>query len=127
LLALGRGDYERAVEEYERALLPSLGPFVLSHELADAIEAYLRVGRRADAERWLVPYAAQARASGWAWAQARAAHLGLLLAGDGGLEEAYGVAVGFHAQAEQPFPRARTELLYGERLRLGCGGRRASI
>jgi DNA-binding CsgD family transcriptional regulator len=117
LLALGRADYERAVEEYERALLPSLGPFVLSHELADAIEAYVRVGRRTDAERWLVPYAAQAQASGWAWAQARAAHLGLLLADDDRLEEAFAVAIGFHERAEQPFPRARTELVYGERLR----------
>jgi DNA-binding CsgD family transcriptional regulator len=117
LLALGRREYEEAVEEYERALLSRLGPLVLSHELADAVEAYVRVGRRADAERWLVPYAAQAQASGWPWAQARAAHLGLLLADDGRLDEAFGVAVEFHARAEQPFPRARTELVFGERLR----------
>jgi DNA-binding CsgD family transcriptional regulator len=117
LLALGRGEHEQAVEEYERALLPSLGPFVLSHELADAVEAYARAGRRDDAERWLAPYAAQAQASGWAWARARAAHLELLLADDDRLEEAFAVAVGFHERAEQPFPRARTELVYGERLR----------
>src|SRR5262249_35691146 len=104
LLALGRGEHEQAVEEYERALLPSLGRFVLSHELADALEAYVRLGRRTDAERWLVPYAAQAQASGWAWAQAQAGHLGLLLADDDRLEEAFSVAVGFHERAEQPFP-----------------------
>jgi DNA-binding CsgD family transcriptional regulator len=90
---------------------------VLSHELADAIEAYVRAGRQADAERWLTPYAAQATASGWAWARARAAHLRMLLAEDERLAEAFTVAVGFHERAEQPFPRARTELAYGERLR----------
>jgi DNA-binding CsgD family transcriptional regulator len=117
LLALGRGEYDHAVEEYERALLPSLGPFLLSHELADALEAYVHVGRREDAERWLAPYTEQAQASGWAWAQARAAHLELLLCGDDRLEEAFVTAIGFHDRAEQPFPRARTELVHGERLR----------
>jgi DNA-binding CsgD family transcriptional regulator len=117
LLALGRGEHDLAVEEYERTLLPSLGPFLLSHELADAIEAYARVGRRAEAERWLVPYRAQARTSGWAWAQARAAQLELLLADDRRVDEMYAVATGFHERAEQPFLRARTDLLYGERLR----------
>jgi DNA-binding CsgD family transcriptional regulator len=58
-----------------------------------------------------------ARGSGWAWAQARAAHLGLLLAEEGGIGEALAVAVGFHERAEQPFPWARTRLVYGERLR----------
>jgi DNA-binding CsgD family transcriptional regulator len=117
LLALGRRDFERAVEEYERVLLPSLGPFVLAEGPADAIEAYVAVGRRADAQHWLVPFAAQARASGWAWAQARAAHLALLLADDDRLDEAFVAAIGCHERAEQPFPRARTELAYGERLR----------
>jgi DNA-binding CsgD family transcriptional regulator len=117
LLALGRREYEEAVEEYERALLPRLGPLVLSHELADAIEAYLRAGRETDAERSLALFAAQARASGWAWAQARAAHLDLLFADDHRIDEAFGIAAGFHEHAEQPFLRARTELAYGERLR----------
>jgi DNA-binding CsgD family transcriptional regulator len=117
LLALGRAEHDLAIEEYERTLLPTLGPFVLSHDLADAIEAYLRAGRRADAERWLAPYAAQATESGWAWARARAAHLALLLADGDWIDEAYAAAIALHDLAEQPFPRARTELAYGERLR----------
>jgi DNA-binding CsgD family transcriptional regulator len=117
LLALGRGEYDRAVEEYERALLPSLGAFVLSNELADALEAYVHVGRREDAEPWLAQYTEQARATGWAWARARAAHLRLLLASDDRLDQAFEAAMAFHNRAEQPFPRARTDLVYGERLR----------
>jgi DNA-binding CsgD family transcriptional regulator len=125
LLALGRGEHDLAIDEYERKLLPSLGPFVLSHELADAIEAYVRAGRCADAEHWLAPYTAQASESGWPWARARAAHLALLLAHVDGIDAAYSTAIGLHGLAGQPFPRARTELVYGERLRRARRGREA--
>jgi DNA-binding CsgD family transcriptional regulator len=116
LFALGQGEYEGAVAEFERVLLPRMGAFLLSHEVADAIEAYARSGRRADARRWLEPFATQARASGWPWAQARAAHLKALLTDDA-FDEPFAAALAIHEQAQQPFPRARSELAYAERLR----------
>ena len=124
LFALGQGEYERAVAEFERVLLPRMGAFLLSHEVADAIEAYARSGRRADACRWLEPFATQARASGWPWAQARAADLEALLTDDG-FDEPFAAALAIHEQAQQPFPRARSEPAYAERLRR-AGRRRAA-
>jgi DNA-binding CsgD family transcriptional regulator len=117
LLALGRMDYVEAAERYEAEVLPRIGPLLLYHDLADAIEAYLHAGRPAEAERWLEGFAAQARDSGWPWALARAAHLEALSAGDRLYEHHFDTALEWHDRARQPFLRARTELAYGDRLR----------
>src|SRR5439155_14395916 len=113
-----------AVERYEADVLPRIGTLLLYHDVADAIEAYARVGRAAEAERWREPYLAQTYESGWPWACARAAHLQALAAGDE-YEERFGAALELHEQARQPFLRARTELAFGERLRRDSERRRA--
>jgi len=117
LLALGRGEYAEAVERYEADVLPRIGPLLLYHDVADAIEAYLRAGRVAEADRWRAAFAAQAAESGWPWALARATHLHALAAGEPEYDELFRVALEWHERAQQPFLRARTELAYGERLR----------
>jgi DNA-binding CsgD family transcriptional regulator len=117
LLALGRMEYAEAVERYEAEVLPRVGPLLLYHDVADAIEAYLHAGRPDDAARWLEGFATQARESGWPWALARAAHLGALSAGEHDYEQRFDEALAWHDRARQPFLRARTELAYGERLR----------
>jgi DNA-binding CsgD family transcriptional regulator len=117
LLALGRRQYHEAVERYEAEVLPRVGPLLLYHDLADAIEAYLHAGRTADAARCLEGFTAQARESGWPWALARAAHLQALFADDGSYEKCFEDALEWHDRARQPFLRARTELAYGERMR----------
>jgi DNA-binding CsgD family transcriptional regulator len=119
LLALGRLEYAEAAERYEAEVLPRVGPLLLYHDVADAIEAYLHAGRTSDAARWLDGFAAQARESGWPWALARAAHLEGLSADEQSYEKSFDDALESHERAQQPFPRARTELAYGERLRRG--------
>ena len=117
LLALGRREYAEAVERYEAEVLPRVGPLLLYHDVADAIDAYLHSGRTEDAARWLDGFAAQARESGWPWAIARAAHLEALSDDARSYEKRFGDALEWHDRGRQPFPRARTELAYGERLR----------
>jgi DNA-binding CsgD family transcriptional regulator len=125
LLALGRGDYTEAVERYEADVLPLVGPLVLYHDVADAIEAYLRAGRAAEAERWLDAFTGQADQSGWPWALARAAHLQALTPGGPDYEERFQAALDWHERAQQPFLHARTKLAYGECLRREGQRRRA--
>ena len=117
LLALGRLEYADAVERYEAEVLPRVGPLLLYHDVADAIEAYLHTGRTSDAARWLEGFSTQARESAWPWALARAAHLEALSADEQSYEKAFDDALEWHERARQPFLRARTELAYGERLR----------
>jgi DNA-binding CsgD family transcriptional regulator len=124
LLALGRGDFAGAVDCYEAAVLPRIGPLLLYHDLADAIEAFIGAARAADANRWLKGFVAQARESGWPWALARAAHLQALTAGED-YEARFESALEWHDRARQPFLRARTALAYGQRLRRDGLRRRA--
>jgi DNA-binding CsgD family transcriptional regulator len=117
-LELGLGDPAAAVEHYERQqqLLqdraitdPDLSP---APELA---EAYLRMGRKDDAQRVGAEFLALASAKRQPWSLGRALRAVALGAED--------VAVAFEAALEQQaltpdvFEVARTRLAYGERLR----------
>ena len=117
LLELGRMNYGEAAERYEAEVLPRVGELVLYHDVADAIEAYLRAGREADAAKWLESFVAQARESGWPWALARATHLQAICADEHAYEGCFEEALDWHGRARQPFLQARTELAFGERLR----------
>jgi DNA-binding CsgD family transcriptional regulator len=124
LLALGRGDFATAIDCYETHVLPQVGRLHLYHDVADAIEAFVRAGRAADASPWLETFVEQARESGWPWALARAAHLEALIAEES-YEEPFELALEWQERARQPFLRARTALAYGERLRRDGLRRRA--
>jgi DNA-binding CsgD family transcriptional regulator len=92
---------------------PSVLPYA-----PDLVEAYARAGDRQAATRELEKLAELAGALDRRWALAAVARLHGLLGGDDDLDEHFGAALDLHEQgAGSAFERARTELLYGERLR----------
>jgi DNA-binding CsgD family transcriptional regulator len=92
---------------------PSVLPYA-----PDLIEAYARAGEREAATRELAKLSELANALDRRWALAAVARLHGLLGGDDDLDEYFGAALELHDEgAGSAFERARTELLYGERLR----------
>jgi DNA-binding CsgD family transcriptional regulator len=119
-LELGLGRPAEAIEHYAEqvAAMRSLG--IADVDLSPApelVEAFLRLGRRPEAEAAAEPYVEAARAKGQPWARARAARCRALLAGDGELEACFEEALELHARTLDVFETARTELAYGARLR----------
>jgi DNA-binding CsgD family transcriptional regulator len=122
LLELGLARPLAAIEKLEPVadLAESHGvrePSVLPYA-PDLIEAYARAGKRGAATRELAKLAELAGALDRRWALAAVARLRGLLGPDDDLDEHFGAALELHEQgAGSAFDRARTELLYGERLR----------
>jgi DNA-binding CsgD family transcriptional regulator len=84
----------------------------------DLVEAYVRAGRREEAEAVLARLEADAGdAGGPRWPQAVAARSRALLAPDADVRSAFGAALALHDGLPMPFERARTLLALGERLR----------
>jgi DNA-binding CsgD family transcriptional regulator len=83
----------------------------------DLIEAHFRLGETHAAEWQLADLLEHAEESQSPWALAVGARCRALLAKDGDVDEAFAAA--FELQANEPsaWERARTELVYGERLR----------
>jgi len=90
--------------------------------MPDLVEAYVRAGRIDEAERQLVKLEEQAEGSAGTWPTAVAAR-GRGLIADTAFEAPLTRALALHAVTPTPFEEARTELVYGERLRRA--GRRA--
>jgi DNA-binding CsgD family transcriptional regulator len=123
VMALGAGSVGDAVPHLERALATKR-----AHGYCDAtsqprvtpelVEAYVRTGQIEAARQVFESFDAEARRSGRPSALALAARCrGLLELND--FEPALTEAVAHHAEAADPFARARTELCYGELLRRG--------
>lgn len=83
----------------------------------DLIEAYLRVGRRHDAELLLSGFEQRAASTGRVWARAAAARCRGLAAPAEEIDQHFAVALELHEGVDMPFERARTQLSYGARLR----------
>jgi DNA-binding CsgD family transcriptional regulator len=119
-LALSLGDHEEAVGVWKRTTV-DIREWVLEpgwEHLDDVmIEASVRAGRYAQAERELEDLQGKADRTGRTWAQAVAARCRGLLAPAGEIDEYFQESLRWHRQAPLPFARARTELCYGERLR----------
>ena len=126
LFHLGSGNIEMAITELAQTdrlweLSGVREPNALQW-MPDLVEAYARAGRTEQAQRQLVKLEQQAEGSAGRWATAVAARgRGLLL--ETGFEAALTDALALHATAPTPFEEARTELVFGERLRRA--GRRA--
>jgi DNA-binding CsgD family transcriptional regulator len=105
--------------ERARDLCTELGLLELAHwEWAPELcEAYVRLGRRADAEPIAELLDRHARRTDRAIAWALAAHCRGLLAPDDTFGQLFQTALSWHAQAGRPFDLARTQLCFGERLR----------
>ena len=80
----------------------------------DLVEAYVRLGRREQAEETLATFERSAHHSGSRWATAAAARCRGLLAPDDAFDEPFREAL---EHREMPFETARTQLVLGERLR----------
>ena len=119
-LALSLGEHEDAVSVWTQTTV-DIREWVLEpgwEHLDDVmIEASVRAGRHAQAERELADLEAKAQRTGRTWAHAVAARCRGLLAPASEIDEHFGRALEWHARAPLPFARARTELCYGERLR----------
>ncbi len=119
-LELGLGDARAAAAhfEHQQDLLLDLGiADVDLSPAAELVDANLRLGRAAEAERltrWLV---AGAAAKGQPWSRARALRCQGQIADDVDIEGHFARALELHAQTLDTFEAARTRLAYGERLR----------
>jgi DNA-binding CsgD family transcriptional regulator len=115
LLELGLGRIPEAIEALETAERGLLRREVNSAVVPlrpDLVEAYVRAGRREEAEAVLARLAPDSR-----WARATAARCRGLLAPDEDVRAAFDAALALHDELPMPFERARTQLALGERLR----------
>ena len=121
LLELGLGHPDPAVPPLEQArdLCTELGLLELGHWqwAPELCEAYVRLGRRADAEPIAELLDWHARRTDRPIVWAFGARCRALLAPDDKFERMFHTALRWHAQADRPFECARTQLCYGERLR----------
>ncbi len=121
LLALSRGDLDMAIVQFERAgdACRSFGtrdPGYLDYE-GDLVEAYARTGRFDDARRVLAQLREGARLTGGTWAAVASARCAALLGRDDEIDGHLAVAMAAHERLSMSFERARTQLVFGERLR----------
>ncbi len=121
MLALSLGDLDQAVVSLERAgaAYHSFGardPGYLMFE-GDLIEVYARQGRVRDATRMLERLRAGADLTGGAWAAAVAARAAALIGPDDVIDEYFAQAMAAHDRIDFAFEKARTQLIFGERLR----------
>jgi DNA-binding CsgD family transcriptional regulator len=119
-LELGRGAATRAAEQFEleQRLLAELGiTDVDLSPAAELVDAYLRLGRRDEAELITADFVAAAQAKGQPWSIARALRCRALLVDDADVVPSFEQALARHAETAGAFETARTRLAYGERLR----------
>ncbi|MEA2292129.1 MAG: hypothetical protein QOF17_1149 [Solirubrobacteraceae bacterium] len=120
LLELGLGRVPEAIDALEAtarlAQRTEMQPAIVQSS-PDLIEAYLRAGRREEAEAELERLTAGAARTGSLWAQVTAARSRALLAPDEEVRPRFEAVLALHAGLPMPFERARTLLALGERLR----------
>ncbi len=119
-LELGLGRPMVAVGHYveQEAALDALGIGDADiSAAAELVEAYLRLGLPDEAAAQAQVLQARAEAKGQPWALARGARCRGMLAADADMEAAFREARELHAQTPDVFEAARTQLVYGMRLR----------
>ena len=119
-LALSLGRARDAVEALEPLVARISDEVGLVHATVipwrpDLVEAYVRIGRLDEARAVATAFADEAARGGSDLARALAARCAGLVAADGG-ERELEAALALHAPGTWPFERARTLLVYGERL-----------
>jgi DNA-binding CsgD family transcriptional regulator len=120
-LALGTGEAEGAIAVFEtlqqaaREQIHNAQSWSRWHP--NLAEAYVRAGRRSDAEALLAGVPEWRPADALVCGAALEARCRGLLADAQEIDEPFERALELHANAGNPFERARTQLCYGERLR----------
>jgi DNA-binding CsgD family transcriptional regulator len=121
MLALSKGELATAIDHLERGRVHRLrygarDPGYMFDE-SDLTEAYARSGRLDDAERMLGELRAGAELTGGAWAAAAVARNAALLGGNDEIDAHLASATAAHERVDFTFEEARTQLVFGERLR----------
>jgi DNA-binding CsgD family transcriptional regulator len=118
MLELGLGQPESAIEHLTRQqrLIERLR--ITDPDLSPAlIDAYCRLGRTNEARALADEFSAAAEAKGQSWSIARARRGQGLVASDSQFAGNFEWALAQHADTPDVFEEARTQLVYGERLR----------
>jgi DNA-binding CsgD family transcriptional regulator len=117
-LALSEGKADEAIAEIERIIddAAPLDPAISAWPL-ELVEAYVRAGRGDDARAVVAMLASRVAGAPRPGLRALVEHCRGLVAADGSYERHFEEALAWHARTSAPFFRARTELLYGMRLR----------
>jgi DNA-binding CsgD family transcriptional regulator len=92
-------------------------PYIGLLSIPDLVEACVRTGERQRAETAISALEGFAEPEGPVWSRALAARCRALLTHGEDAESQFERALRLHAEADRPFDRARTALLYGEFLR----------
>jgi DNA-binding CsgD family transcriptional regulator len=119
-LELGLGDAASAAVHFEHQQQVLRDLAITDADLwpaAELADAYARLGRTEDAERTAGEFMAVATAKGQPWPMARALRCQGLVAADGACSSYFEEAMRLHEQTPDAFETARTQLVYGERLR----------
>ena len=121
MLALSKGELDTAIDHLERGREFRLrygvrDPGFMFNE-SDLTEAYARAGRLDDAARMLAELRAGAALTGGAWAAAAAARYAALLGPNEEIDAHLAAARAAHERVDFTFEEARTQLIFGERLR----------
>jgi DNA-binding CsgD family transcriptional regulator len=121
MLALSKGELPAAIGHLERGREYRLrygahDPGYMFNE-SDLTEAYARAGRLEDAARMLGELRAGAELTGGAWAAAATARYAALLGDNDQIDTHLAAATAAHERVSFTFEEARTQLIFGERLR----------
>jgi DNA-binding CsgD family transcriptional regulator len=121
LLASGRREPEEALEralaaERAEARTDDDEPGIVRYA-PDMLEALWRLGRIDEARERLAKLERQADRPGHTWAQAVVRRMHGLIGDDDAVDDHFAAALDLHRRTAQPFETARTQLLFGERLR----------
>jgi DNA-binding CsgD family transcriptional regulator len=119
-LELGFGNAAAAVEQFERQQLLLGGMGITDADLSPApelVDAYLRLGRREEAEHAAAELMTAARAKGQPWSLARALRCHGIIGSQKSFAACFEQALTHHHATPDAFEAARTRLAYGERLR----------
>jgi DNA-binding CsgD family transcriptional regulator len=92
-------------------------PYIGLLSSPDLVEACIRTGERQRADTAIAALQGFAESDGPGWARALAARCQALVARGDEADREFERALSLHAEADRPFDRARTALLYGEFLR----------
>jgi ATP/maltotriose-dependent transcriptional regulator MalT len=127
MLELSEGEWSAAAKRFESGIAAAraVGMMMPGQDVQspDVVEALLRAGDAEGARALYDQLAALLTDTQPPTVQAQFARARAMLADDDEAVALFGEALAHHERGDNPFERARTELAFGERLRIGAGPR----